>query len=390
MLQLGTDPASDLLRLSGPYASQRVVVATSIRHIGKLVWNACFQDEIEDYDYLVAVETSGMEGFTWRYLALFEDGRAVAAIPLFLTEYQLETTMDSQRLRGIVQRIRRHLPSFLALKLACLGSPCTETCVPGFHPDVPSARKPELLAALLVGFERFAGMQGCSLRGVKDFPNTLGEELRRVLDDKGFAAIPGMPTAWLDVDFSSIDDYLGRLSAGTRKDMRRKLKSSQYIRIEARTDLTDLLPRVLCLYQGTRNRSDWKFEALTAGYFAGVLENMPGRSLCFCYYVGETLLAANLLVRRDGALIDKFFCMDAQGRRYNLYYLSWFNNLSYCIEQGIKRYQSGQSSYDSKLRLGSKLTANTMFFKHRNPVVQRLLRLVAPLMSIDEVPGQLS
>jgi hypothetical protein len=82
--------------------------------------------------------------------------------------------------------------------------------------------------------------------------------------------------------------------------------------------------------------------------------------------------------------------MDAQGRGFNLYYLSWFNNLSYCIEQGIKRYQSGQASYESKLRLGSKLTANTMFFKHRNPVVQRLLRVVAPLLSMDEAPEQLS
>ena len=388
MLQVGTDLASDLLLLSDPGASQQVVVATSIRSIGKLAWNICFQDEIEDYDYLLAVETSGMEGFACHYLALFEDGRAVAAMPLFLTEYQLETTMESTRLREIVRRIRRHLPSFLTLKLACLGSPCTETGLPGFHPDVPAARRPELLAALLEGFQRFAGMQGCSLRGVKDFPNTLGEELRRVLDDKGFAATPGMPTAWLDVNFSSMDDYLGRLSAGTRKDMRRKLKSSQHIRIEARTDLTDLLPRVMSLYEGTRDRSDWKFETLTAGFFAGVLENMPGRSLCFCYYSGETLLAANLLVRRDGALIDKFFCMDAQGRRHNLYYLSWFNNLTYCIEQGIKRYESGQSSYESKLRLGSKLTANTMFFKHRNPVVQWLLRLVAPLLSFDEVPEQ--
>jgi predicted N-acyltransferase len=390
MLQVGTDPASDVLLLGGRYAPQQVVVAKSIRSIGKLAWNACFRDEIEDYDYLVAVEKAGMEGFALRYIALFEDGRAVAAMPLFLTDYQLETTMDSSRLRQIVQRIRRHHPGFLTLKLACLGSPCTETGVPGFHPDVPAARRPELLAALLKGFERFAGMQGCPLRGVKDFPNTMREGLRCVLDDEGFAATPGMPTAWLDVDFNSIDDYLGRLSAGTRKDMRRKLKSSEYIRIEARTDLADLLPRVMRLYRETRNRSDWKFETLTAGYFAGVLENMPGRSLCFCYYAGETLLAVNLLVCRDGALIDKFFCMDAQGRRYNLYYLSWFNNLSYCIEQGIRRYQSGQASYENKLRLGSKLTANTMFFKHRNPVVQRLLRLVAPLLSIDEVPEQLS
>src|SRR4051794_12724523 len=98
MLQVGTDLASDLLLLGGPYASRQVVVAKSIRSIGRLAWNACFRDEIEDYDYLVAVEKSDMEGFALRYIALFEDGRAVAAMPLFLTDYQLETTMESKRL----------------------------------------------------------------------------------------------------------------------------------------------------------------------------------------------------------------------------------------------------------------------------------------------------
>jgi hypothetical protein len=81
--------------------------------------------------------------------------------------------------------------------------------------------------------------------------------------------------------------------------------------------------------------------------------------------------------------------MDAvEGRKYNLYYLSWFNNLHYCLEEGIGRYQSGQAYYENKLKLGSKLTANTMHFKHRSFAVQRLLRLLAPLLSFDEAAGQ--
>jgi hypothetical protein len=73
-----------------------------------------------------------------------------------------------------------------------------------------------------------------------------------------------------------------------------------------------------------------------------------------------------------------------QGRPYNLYFLSWFTNLRYCLEHGIGRYQSGQAYYENKVRLGSKLTANAMFFRHRNPFLQKILRLVSPLFSTDE------
>jgi hypothetical protein len=76
-----------------------------------------------------------------------------------------------------------------------------------------------------------------------------------------------------------------------------------------------------------------------------------------------------------------------EGRAYDLYYLSWFTNLRYCIDRRIARYQSGQAYYENKLRLGSRLTANTMYFKHRNKAAQWLLRLVSPLFDIDEPRG---
>jgi predicted N-acyltransferase len=206
-----------------------------------------------------------------------------------------------------------------------------------------------------------------------------------VFNNRGFTATPGMPTAWLHIDFTSIDEYLQRLSGGTRKDMRRKLKANRHIRVEMRADFIEWLPRVMELYTGTRDRSDWQFEALTAEYFTGVLQHMPGRSLCFFYFEGENLLAANILVRNGEVLIDKFFCMDGiEGRKHNLYYLSWFNNLRYCLEQGIARYQSGQAYYENKLRLGSSLTPNTMYFRHGNPAVQWVLKTLAPLFALGE------
>ncbi|WP_201769411.1 peptidogalycan biosysnthesis protein [Paracoccus aminophilus] len=357
----------------------------SIAEIAAPDWDACFPGNPEGHAYLLATERAGIEGFGWRYLTAQEGGRIIAAMPAFLTDYALETTVDNPRLRGIVARIRKSWRRFLVLKLACLGSPCTETGRPGFHPLLDEARRPTLMAQLIAAFEAMAKAEGCALRGLKDMPETELPALRPVIDAAGYAALPGLATAWLDIDFDSEDDYLAQLSARTRKDMRRKLKSRAQVSVEHVTDLAPVLDRYMALYNATRDRSDWQFEALTADYFTAILRDMPGRSFCTLYRVEGRLLAANFFVANEDVLIDKFFCMDAEeGRAYNLYYLSWFNNIAYCLEHGIARYQSGQAYYDNKLRLGSQLTANFMFFRHRNPILQRVLRWVSPLFAIEE------
>jgi hypothetical protein len=77
--------------------------------------------------------------------------------------------------------------------------------------------------------------------------------------------------------------------------------------------------------------------------------------------------------------------MDAErGRPYNLYYLSWFNNIEYCLRHGIGCYQSGQAYYHNKVRLGSQLTENAMYFRHRNPILQFILKTISPLLAAGD------
>lgn len=374
-----------LKALPMPAGNPVAEVHFSIRAIGRDAWNACFQGQVEDYDCLLAIEEAGLDGFEWRYITVTEDGRVSAAMPAFLCLYALDTTLEEGFLRRSVRSVQRRFPNFLKLRLACLGSPCTETGTIGFRAGVSDERRSLLLGELLSFFEQLAATENCALVGLKDIPEQASAEFGDLFAARGYASIGGLPTAWLDIDFKTIDEYLAKLSSGTRKDMRRKLKSFEQVRVEIRTDFGEFLPEVMALYHDTRNRSEWQFEELTPAYFQGVLSRMRGRSFCAFYFVEDKLLAANLIVHDEHVAIDKFFCMEGErGRPYNLYFLSWFTNLRYCLEHGLSRYQSGQAYYENKVRLGSKLTANAMYFRHRNPFFQKLLRLVSPLFSTDE------
>ena len=81
-------------------------------------------------------------------------------------------------------------------------------------------------------------------------------DLRTAAQRLGYQPTPGMPAADLAIDFTDLDGYLAGLSHATRKDMRRKLRRSERIRMELRQDLSGLEDRILDLYRQTRARSD--------------------------------------------------------------------------------------------------------------------------------------
>lgn len=365
----------------------RVRITHSITEIDRASWDACFTDATETYDYLLAVEQAGISGFAWRYVAVEFAGRIIAAVPAFLTDYALDTTLTG-RSRDIVAGIRRLIPHALTLRLACLGSPCTETISLGFAPSVPDADKPRLLRMMLTAYDQHAASEHCGLVAAKDVAADTRELWETAMSGLGFQALPGLPVAHLTIDFASADEYLARLSTGTRKDMRRKLRSLASVRVELTDDLGAGLNTVLDLYRETRARAEMQFEELTPAYFTNVLSGMSGRAFCALYYAEDRLLAANLLLQDEDTLLDKFFCMDGDaGREHNLYFLSWFTNIRLCIERGLSRYQSGQAAYANKVRLGSQLTQTAMYFRHRNPIVSAGLRLAAPLFVSDPAFG---
>ena len=355
----------------------------ALAQVERHAWERLFPGELEGYDYLAAVEASGLEGFRWRYLVVEEEGRLLAAAPAFLTEYPLDTTLTGPA-RRVADGLRRVAPDALTLRLACIGSPCTETALLGFDPAVTDRDKPQLLRHILAGLEQTAAQERCGLLGIKDVAE--GDSDFWTAAAPGYRAIASLPSASLNIDFASIDTYLERLSTATRKDMRRKLRVLDQVRVEMRTCIDDVLDRVMALYAETRARAEMALEDLTPAYFQGVLQRLGGRAFCTLYWEGDDLLAVNLLLQDGDTLLDKFFCMNAErGRPLNLYFLSWFTNVRLCLDRGLSHYRSGQAGYENKLRLGSQMTRTSNFFRHRNALLNGGLRLVAPLFAADPV-----
>jgi hypothetical protein len=115
------------------------------------------------------------------------------------------------------------------------------------------------------------------------------------------------------------------------------------------------------------------FGVLNRLFFEKICERVPDAEYTL-YFVQEELAAFNLLVVKQEAMMDRYFCMDyLLGRKYNLYVLSWLENVRTCVEQNIPLYFTGQGAEKTKAHLGATLIPGFVLFKHQQPLIDRFL-----------------
>ncbi len=363
-----------------------VRVLDSIAKVERAAWDALFPGEIETWDYYRAVEDAQLQGFTWRYFTLWRQGALIAAAPAFITDYRVDTTMAGW-LKRWTDRLNRLLPRLLNIRMLCMGSPVSEISHVGMAPDTARDDQCALMALILTALREEAARQRIGLIAVKDAPD--GSVLAEACAKAGHTRLPGMPTAVLPLDFSDLDGYLKKLSRVTRKDIKRKMRQGQNLRIEARSNIDDVIAPLMALYEATWLRSELHLEHLTQEYFTGVLNGMPGRATCFLYWDGERLAAFNLVLCDRTRMIDKFFGTDNVSRRINLYHVSWMENVKQCLAHGIAVFQPGQAFYAEKVRMGCRLDINWQFFSHRAKTINAILRAVSVLVRLDRIEPEI-
>lgn len=368
----------------------QAVAAESIEAFDRDEWNALFPGDLEDWTFYRAIERSHLAGFSWRYFGLRENGRLLAAVPAFITDYRLDTTLSGP-LRRVTDALARRFPGLLRQRLLSLGSPVGEVCHLGFTPELTPERQARLLDRLLEEVEAHAAQQGVAMVATKDASAAQDRLWAAAGDARGLRRQPGLPTAFLDIRFDSLDGYLATLSHATRKDLRRKLKAASALRVEWRTDIDDILDEVMRLYRATLANARYSFEELTPEFFRNLLRETAPRAACATYWAGERLVAFNLVLHDGTTLLDKFLGMDYEvARRYNLYYVTWLTNVRWCIEHGLARYQAGQGLHGEKLRLGCRLSPNWLWYRHRNRVVDRVFAAFESLFRLDRNDEELA
>lgn len=349
-------------------------------------WPATSCSNAEGIHYHAACEVSAAADGTAPLAAAVTDSRGLAmAAPLFSLTYRLDTPFQGS-LGAWTSRLVDRFPGLLALGLLGVGSPMADHCH-FVRRDWLSASEGTTAHALLIdAVEREARRRKAAVIVFKDVAPEDEMLVGTLLAAKGFTRLASLPVAVADVGDTE-DAYLARLSNATRKDIRRKLKSRDGIRIERRNDIAGLEDQIAALYRSTQENSKLRygdFEELPRGYFTEVARRLSKDAVFQLYWVGDRLAAFNLLLVGADRVVDKFLGMAYPlAREHNLYVVSWMENLRFCREIGRPLLQTGQTAYASKLRMGSRLVPSAIYAKHTNGLLNRGLAAVAPWLALD-------
>ncbi|MGU9828063.1 GNAT family N-acetyltransferase [Pseudomonas sp. LF242] len=301
-------------------------------------------------------------------------------LPYFFTPFDLLTAADDE----FVNRVRgwpgyRFWHSWLRIDSCFVGTTVSE------YSPFPQGVSPQDLAQWL----QYECAPQRKLTVIKDVPcnspllsdadNRYAHDLIDDCTRRGFISLEGQALAYVPINFTTIDEYLARLSHSRRRNIRRKLRSREALRVEvldtgdARFNDDAWLAHLYALYRAVYDQSEIHFDLLTPEFFSSLLKDAASNGRVFCYWHCDELIGYNLCYVEGDKLLDKYIGLNyPQALEFNLYFVSWFVNLEYAVANGLKFYVAGWTDPQVKASLGADFTFTRHLVWVRNPLLRKL------------------
>ena len=358
-------------------------VLDSIDKINRQDWDEVFSDIPEGYQFYKTLEKSNLKEFSFYYIKLSKNSRPILIAPLFIADFNLDIASEGS-VEKIVRLVRKILPRFLISKTLFCGSPFAEHGALGIRKDIPD--KNAAIRRLAEVIEGFCAEKNIPLVVFKDFLQTDAPCLFPLFA-KGFFKVNSFPSVIAELNFNSFEQYLSSLGHATRKSLRKKLKQGfgkAPLSVNVTDNIVETADEIFRLYENTYHRGGTKFERLTKEFFLSAQDYLAPHTKFFLYYVNNKLAAFNLCFVYKDLLIDKFIGFDYDiANKYNLYFVSWCFNVDWCIKNSIRFYQVGQTDYVPKIKLGGRLVGLDAYIRHRNKLLNPVLKLLARFLKPD-------
>jgi Peptidogalycan biosysnthesis/recognition len=340
-------------------------------------WRRAFTGQCKDHRYYSLLEETLDQGFEHRYFIIKDSNGEVRAIqPFFLLDQNvLAGASGADRVAAAIRRI---WPRFLHLRTMMVGCAAGEGHVDeagGAFGTMP------LLADHITDLARDLGAH---LVVLKEFPAKYRSALR-CFEEKGFKRIPSLPMTSLGIDFASFDDFMAKkLSAKTRRDLRRKLRAAENagpIVMAVTRDVTPMIDEIYPLYLQVLRRSKLGFEKLTPQFFCRLGQTMPDKARFFLWRQNGRLIAFALCLVEGNEVFGEYLGLDYEiALDLHLYHRVTRDVINWAIANGYKTFRSGGLNYDPKLHLRHVLDPLDLYIRHTSPVLNRILKLVLPLI----------
>ena len=337
-----------------------------------------YQNALEPASLVNAFMNNPPEGF------VISPSLRSEAIHAFFADLDLFTTLDDDA-KKIVDKLRKFAPiNFIIKKIFTpnvlfIGTTVSEyCCLPNnfnFNDFTDKIR-----AVFLSSKRQFLIIKDLPQNSplLTEQENQTSAVLTNHLKNEGFIILTGQALAYLPINFSSLDEYLSKLSASKRKNFRRKMKDASELNLQELSSgdafFTDeMVAYFYELYLNMYNKSDIHFDKLTILFFRQILQKTTNAKV-FIYSHKSKIIGFNICYIVGDMLVDKYAgALYPESLDVALYFNNTFDNIKYCLKHDLKTYIMGWTEPKTKASLGCDFTYTTHAIYIKNPIIRYIL-----------------
>ena len=313
----------------------------SMAQVDSVAWNHLAGDAYPflRHEFLLALEQSGsvceQTGWLPAHLLVMDQDKLVAFMPLYLKQHSYgEYVFDHQWAQAYQQQGLDYYPKWLtAIPL----TPCQGTRIVIQAEGIDQL---EVMHTLLTFIKQLSEKLDISSWHCL-FPDLQQAELLRSL---GLSIREGVQFHWFNQGYRDFNDFLHTLNAGKRKMLKRERRrvSEQGVRLLriAGQDVSELQWQAFFQFYTMTYLKRGSQPYLNLAFFQQIAATMGEQLLLILAVKDDTAIAAALSFVGSDTLYGRYWgCYE----EYNSLHFEacYYQGLDYCIEQGLKRFDSG-------------------------------------------------
>ena len=322
-----------------------VYVADTIREINESDWNTLVGDTIEcSHAWFRVVEDSSTRKM--HYVLVRENGNLSAAACSYVYKEKM-----------------------YSLEIPFLQVKCPLGISPGFF-----STQPEETRILLTELEQIRRKEKAQGLLIFDLNKEVFNLIKKSV--KGFTDIFPLDNTYIDLNYSDFDDYLTSLDEDAWRSARMTLNRARRWKIKtiftddfsAYKDTVTKLQECLC-----NHHNDFRM-FMSEKFYEALENNLKENSELIIFFKGKIPLVSALVLNTPDTVIYKAAGIDLEHRKYQAYFLLYYEAIRKALERGQKRIYFGPTTYEFKERIGCKREELYGLVKMENFVLNAALK----------------
>ncbi|MEJ2615028.1 MAG: peptidogalycan biosysnthesis protein [Ignavibacteriaceae bacterium] len=357
-----------------------VKVYNTIFEVEKNLWDSLTENNVfMCYEWLKTVENTLIPPVKPHYIMILDQNKLLAASVCYYQSKNKNGASLDNILLGKLKKIRwikklSFLPAVICNSKKGYGTHCI------FSHEIEQNQIIELQNQLIEIIEKIASANKASIC----FPNVTNHEslLLNALKKKGYCKTKGTPYTYMDIIWSSFQDYkkcISKKYPQMRKSIQREINKNKKsgVVIKQLSNINGHQIRLYELLKMNHKKYNSGIFPFNTDYIEQVKENFGDDSIIYISVKEENITGVNIELRKGTEAVISNVGIDHKHAQNDLTYFNivFYEPIRNAMLCGLKRLYCGNGLYKTKVRRGYKVNETYLFYKSNYKIYSFIIRL---------------